>query len=209
MEKRLSIRYKRELTCIAVFGFKKDVTEAVKRMSDFLNEKKVTEGETRLTTQIHRKFFKHYYKDELQKISDELCHFGVQIVVDESGERIKYSGNVEGVKEAEERIYIPLENIKEKSFPILLPGMQTFLTQEDGMRLIETVEVENKCIIRITGEAAEQEDDDADSDYDEPLSDDTENEEELDGVETFSTTEGKKVTWKIGNITEEQVCFRS
>ena len=207
--KRLTIRHKRELACIAVFGFKKDVTEAVTRMRDFLNEKKATEGETRLTTQIHRKFFNDYYKDELKRISDELCHFGVQIVVDESGERIKYSGNVEGVKEAEERIYILLENIKERSFPISLPGMQTFLTQEEGVRLIETVEVENKCIIRITDEAAAQEDDDADSDDDEPLRDDEENEEEFDGVETFSTTEGKKVTWKIGNITEEQVCFRS
>lgn len=113
------------------------------------------------------------------------------------------------MKEAEERIYILLENIKERSFPISLPGMQTFLTQEEGVRLIETVEVENKCIIRITDEAAAQEDDDADSDDDEPLRDDEENEEEFDGVETFSTTEGKKVTWKIGNITEEQVCFRS
>ena len=40
MVKRLTIRHKRELNCIAVFGFKQDVTEAVKKMRDFLNEKR-------------------------------------------------------------------------------------------------------------------------------------------------------------------------
>ncbi|XP_022804135.1 poly [ADP-ribose] polymerase 14-like [Stylophora pistillata] len=202
--KRLTIRHKRELACIAVFGFKKDVMEAVKRMRDFLNEKKATEGETRLTSQIHRKFFKNYYQEELKKISDELHHFGVQIAVDERGERIKYSGNEEGVKEAEERIYILLENIREKSLTVSLPGMKTFLTQEEGRRLTETIEMEKKCIIRIMDEAEEHEGDDDDSESEEPSSDETGIEENFEGVETFSTAEGKNVTWKIGNIADEQ-----
>ena len=207
--KRLTIRLKRELTCIAVFGFKKDVTEAVKKMRDFLNEKKATEGETRLDSQIHRKFFKDYYKDELQKITEDLFLFGVKIFLDESGERIKYSGNEEGVKEAEEGIYLLLEGIKEKSYHISLPGMQTFLAQEEGRRLIETVERENKCVIRIAEETEEQEDEENESDNDEPLSNGSGGEEELEEVESFFTAEGKKITWKTGNIEEEQVCLKS
>ena len=204
--KRLTIRHKRELTCIAVFGFKKDVVEAVEKMRDFLNEKKATEGEFRLDSPINRKFFNDYYKEELQKIAEELSHCGVKISVDESGERIKYSGTDDGVKEAEERIYILQDEIKQKSFHIATPGMRTFLAQDEGRRLIETVEQEHKCIIRVAEENEEQvEDEVEESDSDEPLSIGSGGEEELDEVETFFTAEGKKVIWKTGNIEEEQV----
>ncbi|XP_022804134.1 poly [ADP-ribose] polymerase 14-like [Stylophora pistillata] len=203
--KRLTIRQKRELDCIAVFGFKSDVEEAVKKMRDFRNEKKATEGEFRLDSPIYRKFFTDYYKEELQKIEEELVPCSVKISLDESGERIKYCGTDDGVKEAEERIYILQDQIKEKSFPIQTPGMRNFMAQDAGRRLVDTVERENKCIISIAEESEEQiEDEMEESDNDEPWSISSGGEEELDDVDTFFTKEGKKVIWKSGNIEEEQ-----
>ena len=207
MEKRLTIRHKRELTCIAVFGFKQDVTEAVKKMRDFLNEKKATEGEFRLDSSIHRKFFKDYYRDELQTIEEKLTDHGVKISPDESGNVIRFSGAEEGVKEVEERMYVLQDEIKEKTFNMCTPGMRTFLAQDEGKRLIETVECETKCVIEITEETKDQAEDD-ESYSDESSSNSGDGEAELDDDDTFITPEGKKVIWRTGNIEEEQVCHK-
>ena len=204
--KRLTIRHKRELTCIAVFGFKNDVEEAVKKMRDFRNEKKATEGEFRLDSPINRKFFTDYYKEELQKIEEELAPCAVKISLDESGNRIKYSGTDDGVKDAEERLYILLDQIKEKSLPIQTPGMRNFLAQDAGKSFVDTVERENKCIIRIAEEIEEEVEDKMEgSDGDELSNTSSRGKEELDDADTFLTNEGKKVIWKGGNIEEEQV----
>ena len=183
-----------------------DVEEAVKKMRDFRNEKKATEGEFRLDSPINRKFFTDYYKEELQKIEEELAPCAVKISLDESGNRIKYSGTDDGVKDAEERLYILLDQIKEKSLPIQTPGMRNFLAQDAGKSFVDTVERENKCIIRIAEEIEEEVEDKMEgSDGDELSNTSSRGEEELDDADTFLTNEGKKVIWKSGNIEEEQV----
>ena len=205
MVKRLTIRLKRELTCIAVFGMKPDVTEAVKKMRDFLNEKKATEGQFRLDSSIHRKFFNDYYTDDLHAIEAGLTQYGVKISLEESEGLIKFSGTEEGVKDVEEKMYALQDEIKEKRFAISTPGMRNFLAQDEGKRLIETVERECKCVIEITTEPEEQAEDD-ESDGDESFSNSSDGEEELDEDDTFFTSERKKIIWRTGNIEEEQVC---
>ena len=205
MVKRLTIRHKRELTCIAVFGFKQDVTEAVKKMRDFLNEKKATEGQFRIDSSIHRKFFNEYYTDDLHAIEEELTHYGVKISVEESEGLIRFSGTEEGVKDVEEMLYALQDEIKEKRFAISTPGMRNFLAQDEGKRLIETVERDCKCVIEITTETEEQAEDD-ESEGDESFSNSSDGEEELDEDDTFFTSERKKMIWRTGNIEEEQVC---
>jgi len=205
LEKRLKIRQKRELDCIAIFGFKQDVTEAVTRMRDFLNEKKATEGEFRLESSIHRKFFTEFYRDELNKIERELTHYNVKISLDENGNLIRFSGSEDGVKEVEERLYAMQDGIKEKPFNITTPGMRTLLAQDEGHRLIATVERVHKCVINVTEDTGDQDEDD-EGDSEEPLSTSSDGEEETDeNEETIFTSEGKKVIWKTGNIEEEQV----
>ena len=209
LEKRLRIRIKRELSCIAVFGFRQDVLEAVTKMRDFLNEKKATEGEFRLDSPIHRRFFNEFYQDELTKIKEELAIYAVKISLHEDGYRICFSGTDDGVKEVEERLYLMQEQIKKKTVNISTPGMRTFLAQEEGKRLIAAVEQEQKCIIEITEQNGDQVEGD-ESGYDEPLSTSSDGEEELErheNKETIVTPAGKKIIWKTGNIEEEQVCF--
>lgn len=201
--KRLTIRNKRELTCIAVFGFRQDVTEAVKKMRDFLNEKKATDGQFRLDSSIHRTFFNEYYKDDLRSIEEELTHYGVKISLDESRSLIRFSGTEEGVKEVDERMYVLQDKIKEKCFVISTPGMRNLLAQDEGKRLIETVERDCKCVIELTTKS-EAEDDETVSD--ESFSNSSDGEEELDEDDTFFTAERKKIIWRTGNIEEEQVC---
>ena len=205
MVKRLTIRHKRELNCIAVFGFKQDVTEAVKKMRDFLNGKKVTEGQFRLDSWIHRKFFNEYYTDDLHAIEEELTDYGVKISLEESEGSIRFYGTEEGVKDVEEKMYALKDEIKEKRFVISTPGMRNFLAQDEGKRLIETVERDCKCVIEITTETEEQAEGD-ESDSDESFSNCSDGEEELDEDDSFFTSERKKIIWKTGNIEEEQVC---
>ena len=206
LEKRLRIRIKRELSCIAVFGFRQDVAEAVTKMRDFLNEKKATEGEFRLDSPIHRRFFNEFYKDELTKIKEELTFSAVNISLDEDGYRIRFSGTEDGVKEVEERLYLMQEQIKEKTVNISTPGMRTFLAQEEGKRLIATIECEQKCVIEVTEQSGQQGEED-ESDDDEPLSTSSDGDDEVDENEETIISEGKKVIWKTGNIEEEQVCM--
>ena len=206
LEKRLKIRHKRELTCIAIFGFKQDVTEAVNKLKDFLNEKKATEGEFRLDSSIHRKFFNEFFKDELRDIEDELTLYAVKISLDENGGLISFTGTEDGVREVEERLYVMQDEIKEKTFNISTPGMRSFLAQEEGNRLIATVESEHKCIIEITDQTEDQDEEEG-SDSDEPESTSSDGEEEADeNEETIFTSKQKKVIWKTGNIEEEEVC---
>ena len=206
LEKRLKIRHKRELTCMAIFGFKQDVTETVNKLKDFLNEKKATEGEFRLDSSIHRKFFNEFFKGELEAIEDELTLYAVKISSDENGGLISFTGTEDGVREVEERLYVMQDEIKEKTFNISTPGMRSFLAQEEGNRLIATVESEHKCIIEITDQTEDQDEEEG-SDSDEPESTNSDGEEEADeNEETIFTSEQKKVIWKTGNIEEEEVC---
>ena len=206
LEKRLRIRIKRELSCIAVFGFRQDVAEAVTKMRDFLNEKKATEGEFRLDSPIHRRFFNEFYKDELSTFKQELAFFAVKISLDEDGYRICFSGTEDGVKEVEERLYLMQEQIKEKVVNISTPGMRTFLAQEEGKRLIATIEREQKCVIEVTEQSGQQGEEDESDDH-EPLSTSSDGEDEVDENEETITSGGKKVIWKTGNIEDEQVCI--
>ena len=208
LEKRLKIRQKRELQCIAVFGFKQDVAESVNKMRDFLNERKATEGEFRLDSPIYRKFFNEFYKDELEELEREFLSYAVKISVDESEDPIRFSGTEDGVKEVEEQLYVMRDKIKEKTFNISTPGMRKLFSQEEGNRLIATVEREQKCVIRITEHTGDQ-DEEEDSESDESLSTSSHGEEEVDENEqSIFTSERKRVIWKTGNITEEQVCIR-
>ena len=203
--RRLTIYLKRELTCIAVFGFRQDVTEAVKKMRDFLKGQKATDGQFRLDSSILRTFFNDYYKDDLRAIEDELSQYGVNISVDESGSLIRFSGTEEGVREVEERMYVLQDKIKEKCFVISTPGMRNLLAQNEGKRLIETVERDCKCVIELTTESEEQVDDD-ENDGDESFSNNSDGEGEVDEDDTLFTSERKKIIWRTGNIEEEQVC---
>ena len=207
LKKRLNIRQKRELQCIAVFGFKQDVTEAVNKMRDFLNERKATEGEFRLDSPIYRKFFNEFFKDELGELVRELTCYAVTISFEEYGNLIRFSGSEDGVKEVEERLYAMRDKIKEKTFNISKPGMKNFLVQEEGIRLIATVEQEHKCIIGVTEQTEERGEEDDSEGY-ESLSSSSNGEGEIDeNEETISISEGKKVVWKTGNIENEQVCI--
>ncbi|XP_068688637.1 uncharacterized protein [Montipora foliosa] len=205
LEKRLKIKVRRELHCIVVFGFKKDVMEAVTKMRDFFNEKKATEGEFPLDSLLHRRIFNEFFKDDIEEMERELARYGVKISFDDKGELIKFSGSEEGVKEVEERLYALQETIKEEIFRIYTPGMRTFLAQEEGRRLIEMVEREKKCIISVTDFTGEEEgDDDEESESDESLSNSCDGDEIDENENTILTSEGKIVTWKTGNIQEEQ-----
>ena len=98
------------------------------------------------------------------------------------------------------------DEIKEKTFNISTPGMRSFLAQEEGNRLIATVERGHKCIIEITDQTGDQNEEEG-SDSDKPKSTSSDGEEETDeNEETIFTSEQKKVIWKTGNIEEGQVC---
>ena len=101
-------------------------------------------------------------------------------------------------------MYVLQDEINEKSFVISTPGMRN-VSQDEGKRLIESVERDCKCVIKVTTEAEEQAEDD-ESEGDESFSNSSDGEEELDDDNTFVTSERKKVIWRTGNIEEEQVC---
>ena len=98
------------------------------------------------------------------------------------------------------------EQIKEKTVNISTPGMRTFLAQEEGKRLIETIECDQKCVIEVTEQSGQQGEED-ESDDDEPQSTSSDGDDEVDENEETIISEGKKVIWKTGNIEEEQVCM--
>ena len=203
------IRQERELECIAVFGFKENVLEAVKKIRDFLNETKATKGEFFLDLPVHRRFFGEFYKEEVQALEQELEHFGVKICFNDSGDTIHFGGSEEGVKEVEERLYVMQDEIKNKTFKISTPGMKKLFTQEEGYRLIEKIQREKKCSIEVIEQSVkgekEEHDDESESDDSSSKCNDEEAIDENDN--TIFTPQCKRVTWKTGEIQEEQVCI--
>ena len=197
-EKRLKIRCKRRLTEFHVFGFKKDVDEALKKMRELLNERNAKEGEFRFDSPIHRRFFHTFYTEEITKLEESLSTDSVKITSDETGDLL-FTGTVDGVKEVKDKLSALQEDIQQKSQNISLPGMRSFLSKNKG-ELVGSVEREHKCIIEIE----EISDREVDSDDTSSLSSNGEDFDEDD--EMFVTTEGKKIIWKLGNIAEEEVC---
>ncbi|KAK2560432.1 Protein mono-ADP-ribosyltransferase PARP14 [Acropora cervicornis] len=206
-EQRYKIRLTRKLKCIAVFGFKENVSEAIKKIRDFLNETRATAGEFPLDSPLLQKFFGEFYKEEIQALEQKLEHFGVKISFNENRDLIRFSGGEEGLKQVEERLYVMKEEIKEETFEIKTPGMKKFLNQEEGNRLIEKIQRQKKCIIEVTERSEElgekeEYDDESESDDGSSTCDD---EEDTDEDEyTISTPEGKRVTWKTGEIQKEK-----
>ena len=199
MEKRLKIRLKRELTCISVFGFKKDVEEAVKKMRDFLNEKKATEGQLRFDSQVLRRLFNEFYKGDIQEIEKDLS---VKITFEENGD-LRYTGTEEGVKDVEERLYALQDKVGERLVPTSVPGMRSYLAQ-DTNNLITNTEREHKCVFEIKElTAAQQEEADTDSDDCSSVRSDDEGSD--DDEQVLWTQERKKLIWKEGNIETEEV----
>ena len=188
----------------------KIVSEAIKKIRDFLNETGATAGEFPLDSPLLQRFFGEFYKEEVQSLEQELEHFGVKICFNESGDTIHFGGSEEGVKEVEERLYVMKDEIKEETFEIKTPGMKKFLTQEEGNRLIEKIQRQKKCIIEVTERSEElgekkEYDDESESDDGSSTCDDEEDTDEDEN--TISTPEGKRVTWKTGEIQKEKVCI--
>lgn len=201
-EKRLKIRCERRLTEFHVFGFQKDVEEALKKMREFLNEKKAKEGEFRFNSAMHRRLFHEFHSEEITKLEESLSICSVKITSDENAD-LFFTGTVEGVKEVKDKLNSLQDELQEKTMNISLPGMRSFLARNKG-ELVRAVEQEHKCVIEIEEISGEQQDREDDSDDMSSLSTDGEDFEEDD--ETFGTPEGKKIIWKLGNIQEEEVC---
>lgn len=197
--KRLKIRCERRLTEFQVFGFKKDVDEALKKLRELLNERNAKEGEFRFDSLIHQRFFHTFYTEEITKLEESLSTDSVKITFDETGD-LFFTGTVDGVKEVKDKLSALQEDIQQKSQNISLPGMRSFLAKNKG-ELVGSVEREHKCIIEIE-EISDREDD-----SDDPASSLSSDREDVDeDDEMFVTTEGKKIIWKLGNIAEEEVC---
>ena len=197
-EKSLKIRCERRLTEFHVFGLKKDVDEALKKMRELLNEGNAKEGEFRFDSPIHQRFFHAFYTEEITKLEESLSNDSVKITSHETG-NLFFTGTVEGVKEVKDKLSALQEDTQQKSQNISLPGMRSFLAKNKG-ELVGAVEREHRCVIEID-EISDREDD---SDDTASLSSDSMDFDEDD--ETFVTIEGKKIIWKLGNIADEEVC---
>lgn len=199
-EKRLKIRCQRRLMEFHVIGLKKDVDEAVKEMRRFLNEKTAKEGEFRFDSPISQRFFRDFYTEEIKNLEESLSTYSVKIERDENGDLL-FTGADEGVKKVSEKLNALQVDIKEKTVNVTLPGMRSFL-EKDESKLIRAVEKEHRCVIEIEETNSEGRDHEDDSDEESTLSS---NEEYDEDDCTVTTSEGKKIIWKLGNIEEEEV----
>ena len=200
-EKRSKIRCHRgSVTEFHVFGLKKDVDEAMKAMTKFLNEQKAKEGEFRFNSTVNQRLFLEFYNDDITKLEESLSSYSVRISSDGNGD-LHFTGAVEGVKEVTKILNAIQEDITEKTVNITLPGMRGFLAKNKG-ELIGAVEKEHKCVLEIEETTRE---DQGQDDIDEVSSVSSDEEAFDEDDDTIVTQEGKKIVWKIGNIVEEEV----
>ena len=132
-----------------IAGFREHVTEATKKLNDFLGNSSVRKEKFTASKPIKKYLFERR-NDELRLIETQLANFGVRI--EENGnvdEDFVISGNKEGLKRVREKLNTIVAGVSCKTIDVKQPGLRKFYASGKGDRLEKSVEKNNECAILV------------------------------------------------------------
>jgi len=204
-----------------VGGFSKDVISAVKRLNSFLKENASEEliEELPCPSKDARAYLRTCREDDLTTVQTRLEKFDVKILDGEDAKKFVISGHQEGLALARQTLNTLVHGIVTKEMRLKQPGLRTFVSSGKAGDLVKKVEKDQKCVVRVekifskikqersTRAAAYAESDSTDSEDDEIVRvEDKSSTPPSNHAASFSvTTQGHTISWKTGNIAQEQV----
>ena len=204
---------------IRVGGFSKDVISSVKRLNSFLKENAAAEltEELPCSSKDARTYLRKCREDDLTAIQKRLDKFGVKILDGQDARTFVISGRQEGLAHARQTLNKLVHEIVTKEMKLKQPGLRTFFSSGKAGELVEKVEKDQKCVVRVEKifpkikkgkpAAAFAESDSTDSEGDEIVYvEDKSGTPPSKHAASFSvTTQGHTISWKTGNIAQERV----
>lgn len=202
-----------------VAGLSKDVISSVKRLNSFLTEN-ATEAMTEelpCPSKDARMYLRKYREDDLTAIQKRLEKFDVKILDGEDAEGFVISGHEEGLALARQMLNVLVHGRVTKEMKLKQPGLRTFFSSGKAGDLVEKVEQDQKCVVRVErifpkikqqrpttafaeSDSTNSEDDDIVYVEDKSIP------RPSNSAASFSvTTQGHAISWKTGNIALEQV----
>ena len=194
----LGIKFDQNSNKLCMTGRREDVTSAMRSVKGFLNENTIVSEVLKLA-RGSRRFLSKYHENELRIIQEELNKYSTVIKGIADDEDVVVTGTNEGVDKAMEEIYNLASKVDSQKVPIDKPGMRTVLNQNNGRKMLNLLENENKCII----EFFDGENDASSKDFIEKEKDDERIEKESEC--TFHTPQGKMIKVFKDNICDRNV----
>ena len=203
-----------------VGGFSKDVVSSVKRLNSFLEENAAEEltEEVLCPSKDARMYLRKYREDDLTAIQKRLDKFNVKILDGEDTKKFVISGRQEGLALAGRTLNTLVHGIMTKEMKLKQPGIRTFFSSGKAGDLVEKVEKDQKCLVRVEKifpkikkerpTAAFAESDSTDSEVDDFVYvEDKSGTPPSNHAASFSVTTqaGHTISWKTGNIAQERV----
>lgn len=202
-----------------VGGFSKDVISSVKRLNSFLKENAAEEltEELSCSSKDARTYLRKCREDDLTAIQKKLDTFDVKILDGQDARTLVISGHQEGLALARQALNTLVHGIVTKEMKLKQPGLRTFFSSGKAGDLVEKVEKEQKCVVRVEKifpqfkkerpAVAFAESDSTDSEVDEIVYvKDKSVTPPSNHAASFSvTTQGHTISWKTGNIAQERV----
>ena len=203
-----------------VGGFSKDVVSSVKRLNSFFEENAAEElrEEFLRPSNDARMYLRKYRESDLIAIQKRLDKFDVKILDGEDTKKFVISGRPEGLALARRTLNTLVHSIMTKEMKLKQPGLHTFFSRGKAGDLVEKVEKDQKCLVRVekifpkikkdrpTAAFAESDSTDSEVDDDIVYVEDKSGTPPSNHAASFSvTTQGHTISWKTGNIAQERV----
>ena len=192
----------KDLPNVLVVGLRDDVLKTVEKLQQFLHKNSIRKEQFACRSKCIKQYLIQTRQDDLQLIEEKLHTYDVKIM-DGEDKNFCISGRGDGLQQAKRLLVEIAEKIAFTSCTIDQPGLRKTFERGRGESIVKTIGEDHKCLIRVikkfhhtNGRPTETQ---SDSDDD--------NSDLMTSVEDPSifTVEGYKISWKIGNIAEEQV----
>ena len=142
----LDIKFDQNSNKLCMTGRREDVTTALKSVKGFFNENTIV-SEVLDLPRGSRKFLSKYQEHELRIIKEELNKYSTVIKGIAEDEDVVVTGTNEGVDKAMEEIYNLASKVESQKVAIEKPGMRRVLNRNNGRKMLNLLENENKCVI--------------------------------------------------------------
>ena len=209
-----------------VAGLSRDVASSVKKLTLFLKENavKISTKKFSCPTKDIKRYLREYGENDLINIEKRLDKYDVKILDGRDGDSFVISGQEEGLNHARLTLDLLIQGLVTKKLKLKQAGLGKFCSGGKADNVVEKIEKDQKCVIRVEKIFAKMKDDRSTRSMTTAAtmeSDSTESEDEeviednsaVSFVQPNSasfcvTTQGHNISWKAGNIAQEKVSSR-
>lgn len=187
---------------IEVTGLRDDVKSTVQQLQNFLDKNSVRKERYTCRSRFIKQFLREFRKHDLQLIEEKLEKYDVKIT-DNDAFNFSISARGDGLKQARELLAEIADCIVADSFAIKQPGLRKTFERVKGDSIVEKIGKDHKCLVEMKKKFHRKDERTAGSESD--IDDDIM--ESSASIEDPSVLifERCKISWKIGNIADEQV----